>query len=321
MKDSTGRRIDYMRISITDRCNLRCKYCMPRPLPKLPHSDILSYEEILQVCRAAVTLGINKFKVTGGEPFVRKGAAEFIARLKAQPGVECVTVTTNGVMLSDVLPELIKAGVDGVNISIDAADPGKYKAITGFDCAAKVLAAVAQCSESGINTKVNCVMLEGNESEYIPLAELARDLPVDVRFIELMPLGFGKAHKGPSSDAVLGQLRAVYPDLSCSDEKRGNGPAVYYASGKLSGRIGFISANTHKFCTGCNRIRLTSTGMLKPCLCYEAATDLRALLRTGADETKLAQAIAQAVYAKPPAHCFSDKERVTEYKMMNEIGG
>ncbi len=321
MKDKSGRCIDYMRISITDRCDLRCKYCMPCPLPKIPHSDILSYEEILQVCRAAITLGINKFKVTGGEPFVRKGATDFIARLKAQPGVECVTVTTNGTMLSGVLSELISAGIDGVNISVDAADAEKYKAITGAGMAAEVLAVVAQCAKSGIRTKVNCVMLDSNDSEFLPLAALARDMPVDVRFIELMPLGYGRALKGPDSAAVLERLKAVYPDLGYTDEKRGNGPAVYYASSRLTGRIGFISANTHKFCASCNRIRLTSTGMLKPCLCYDAAVDLRALLRSGAGDKELAQAIAQAVYAKPSAHCFSDKERMTEYRMMNEIGG
>jgi cyclic pyranopterin phosphate synthase len=321
MIDRTGRDIDYMRVSITDRCDLRCKYCMPCPLHDVPHVDILRYEEMLRVCRAAMTLGINKFKVTGGEPFARKGAAEFIARLKAQPGVECVTVTTNGTMLSGVLPGLIRAGIDGINISIDAADAAIYKAITGFDHAGDVLAAVAQCAQSGIKTKVNCVMLDSNLSELVPLAALARDMSVDVRFIELMPLGYGQSLGGPDSDAVLERLKTAYPDLRPADEKRGNGPAVYYASDNLKGRIGFISANSHKFCASCNRIRLTSTGMLKPCLCYDAVADLRELLRNGASDEALAQAIAEAVYAKPSAHCFSDKVGMTEHRMMNEIGG
>lgn len=321
MKDRAGREINYMRISITDRCDLRCRYCMPSSLPDIPHSEILRYEEILRICRAAITLGINRFKVTGGEPFVRKGAADFIARLKAEPDVKCVTVTTNGILLGSVLPRLIQAGIDGVNISLDAADASVYEAITGSDHAGDVLGAVAQCADSGIKTKVNCVVLDCNSDEFVPLAALGRDMPVDVRFIEVMPIGHGRAFGGPGGDAVLERLKTVYPDLHYIDEKRGNGPAVYYASDMLKGRVGFISANSHKFCAGCNRVRLTSTGMLKPCLCYDAVSDLRALLRSGASDEELAKALAGAVYAKPSAHCFSDAGGMTEHRMMNEIGG
>lgn len=321
MKDSFGREIDYMRISITDRCDLRCGYCMPSPLPAIPHAEILRYEEFLRVCRAAISLGINRFKVTGGEPFARKGAADFIAALKAERGVICVTVTTNGTMLSDALPRLMQAGVDGVNISLDALNAVLYQSITGFDRAGDVLKAIIQCAQSGIRTKVNCVLLDCNRSDVLPIAELSRDLPLDVRFIELMPIGCGRSFHGPSWDEVFGLLKQQYPDLQPHGEKRGNGPAVYYASSLLKGRIGVIAANSHTFCGSCNRLRVTSTGMLKPCLSYGPAADLRALLRGGASDDALAQAIAGAVYAKPAAHCFSAAGGAAENRRMHEIGG
>jgi len=321
MNDRFGREIDYMRISITDKCNLRCKYCMPCSLPNIPHDNILRYEELLRICRAAVTLGINRFKVTGGEPLVRKGAVDFIARLKAEPGVQNVTLTTNGTLLSGALPGLITAGVDGVNISLDVADPEEYRALTGADHAKDVLEAIAQCEKSGIRTKVNCVMYTDNVDQYVPLAMLARDMAVDVRFIELMPIGHGRAFSGPDGDTLLMRLQKLYPDLQYVDEKRGNGPAVYYKSALLKGHIGFIGANSHQFCSSCNRVRITSTGELKPCLCYEATVDLRTLIRDGATDAELVQTIADAVYNKPAAHCFSEADDVTEYRMMNQIGG
>ncbi len=321
MKDRLGREIDYMRISITDRCDLRCKYCMPDPLPDIPHCNIMRYEEFLRICRAALALGMNRFKVTGGEPFARKNAADFIARLKLEPGVKCVTVTTNGTMLSEALPTLKEAGIDGINISLDAIDPEIYKTITGVNRVKDVLSAIKESVKSGIRTKVNSVMLDCNKDQFIPIAKLAQDHVLDVRFIELMPIGQGREFSGPRRDTVLSLLTELYPDLHYVDEKRGNGPAVYYRSRQLKGRIGFISANSHNFCATCNRIRITSTGMLKPCLCYDAVTDLRALLRGGATDRELTEALAKALYEKPSVHCFSKAEDITEHKNMNQIGG
>jgi cyclic pyranopterin phosphate synthase len=320
MKDRFGRIIDYMRISITDRCDLRCAYCMPAGVPDIPHSDILRYEETLRVVRAAVGLGIDRFKVTGGEPFVRKGAADFIAALKAEPGVRCGTVTTNGTHLSEALPQLAAAGVDGVNISLDAVDAARYEAITGGDQAKRVLTAVEQCVGSGIRTKVNSVLLDDNQDQIIPLAALAQRMNVDVRFIELMPIGCGREHSGPDCDTALSRLKEAYPDLHRVDGKRGNGPAVYYASAQLMGRIGFIAANSHSFCAGCNRVRLTSIGLVKPCLCDGSTVDLRALLRGGATDAQLVAALEQAVWSKPAAHRFSEGG-TTERRRMNQIGG
>jgi len=320
MKDRFGRTIDYMRISITDRCNLRCTYCMPHAIPHLPHSDILRYEEILRVVRSTVGLGITRFKVTGGEPFARKGAADFIAALKAEPGVACVTVTTNGTHLAEALPRLLEAGIDGVNISLDAVDPERYRQITGSDRAEMVLHAIEQCAKSGIHTKVNSVLLEDNEDQIIPLAGLAQRMNVDVRFIELMPIGCGGEYSGPDAGAALNLLKEIYPGLAPVREVRGNGPAVYYADERLLGRIGFITARSRSFCAGCNRVRLTSTGLLKPCLCDGGTMDLRALLRGGATDEKITAALISAVWDKPAAHGIVGGN-VTERRRMNQIGG
>ena len=320
MKDRFGRTIDYMRISITDRCNLRCAYCMPHAIPHLPHSDILRYEEILRVVRSAVGLGITRFKVTGGEPFARKGAADFIAALKAEPGVECVTVTTNGTHLIETLPRLVKAGIDGVNVSLDAVDSERYRQITGSDRAEMVLQAIERCAKSGIRTKVNSVLLEDNEDQIIPLAGLAQRLNVDVRFIELMPIGCGGEYSGPDAGVMLNRLKEVYPGLAPVREVRGNGPAVYYADERLTGRIGFITARSCSFCEGCNRIRLTGTGLIKPCLCDGGTVDLRALLRGGATDEEITAALKSAVWDKPAAHGIAGGN-VTERRRMNQIGG
>jgi cyclic pyranopterin phosphate synthase len=320
MKDRFGRTIDYMRISITDRCNLRCAYCMPYAFPRLAHSDILRYEEILRVVRAAVRLGITRFKVTGGEPFARKGAADFIAMLKAEPGVECITVTTNGTHLIEALPRLVEAGIDGINVSLDAVAPERYRQITGSDQAEMVLHAIEQCAKSGIRTKVNSVLLEDNRDQIISLAELAQRLNVDVRFIELMPIGCGGEYSGPDADIVLRRLKEVYPGLAPVREVRGNGPAVYYADERLLGRIGFITARSCSFCASCNRIRLTSTGLIKPCLCDGGTVDLRALLRGGATDGEISAALKNAVWDKPAAHGIVGGN-VTERRRMNQIGG
>ena len=306
MTDQWGRTIDYLRVSVTDRCNLRCRYCMPRGVELCSHSDTLRYEELLRVCAVAVALGVTRFKITGGEPLVRRDCAAFLARLKALPGVEQVTLTTNALLLSQCLDELAGAGVDGINISLDTLDPERYRRITGFDGGAveQVLTVLDDCVRRGIRTKINAVLLPETRDEPPRLAALAAGRPVDVRFIELMPIGEGRGLKGVSPD-----------------EARGNGPAQYYAAAALEGRIGFIGAVSHAFCAACNRVRLTSTGVLKPCLCYEEGTDLRSLLRGGCTDEALARAMAGAIRGKPLAHCFAREEGVTERRAMFQIGG
>lgn len=325
MKDKWGRDIDYLRLSLTDRCNLRCRYCMPEAVDSVGHDAVLRYEELLTVCRAALALGIDCFKITGGEPLVRKGALSFMAVLKALPGVRSVTLTTNGILLKKALPDLIRLGVDGINISLDTLDAGQYAALTGGGSLHTVVQALEAAAAENVNVKVNTVLLKETAPQLLALARLAQDLPVDVRFIELMPIGYGTSLPGLSADEALVRLKGVYPDLKETAERRGNGPASYYASAVLQGRIGFIAANTHAFCRTCNRLRLTSTGFLKPCLCYDDGVDLRALLRSGRPDTEiqalLQQALAEAIEDKPAKHCFAERKEISEHKTMNQIGG
>lgn len=318
MVDQFGRTIDYMRLSITDRCNLRCRYCMPDGVVSVAHADVLTYEELLQVAAAGVELGVTKFKVTGGEPLARLGCVDFIARLKALPGVEQVTLTTNGVLLSPIVPRLVEISIDGVNVSLDAPDRETFAAITGFDELNQVLDSIDGLLAAGIRTKLNCVLLPGCEGRLVPLARFAMR-GLDVRFIEVMPIGGGAAGFGASRDEALAVLRREWPDLHEVDERRGNGPARYYASAALTGRIGMIDAVSHKFCAQCNRVRLTSTGLLKPCLCFGEGADLRTVLRERPGELK--EALRAAVYGKPQTHCFECAERITEQKAMSQIGG
>ena len=323
MLDQYGRKIDYLRISVTDRCNLRCRYCMPEPMATVRHEDILRYEEILRICCAAAKLGITKFKVTGGEPLVRAGCTEFIAELKKQPGTQQVTLTTNGLLLEKNLDALADAGLDGVNISLDTTDNARFRSITGYtgDGADTLLRVLEECCAKGLKTKINAVLLEETEADAPALAAIASTLPVDVRFIELMPIGFGTAMRRVSPDDILSALRKRWPDLAPTDERRGNGPAHYYKSDLLLGRIGFIDAVSHKFCADCNRVRLTSTGQLKPCLCYADSADLRTLIRGGCTDDELREALKISIYNKPRAHCFDTCAAVTERHAMSQIGG
>ena len=322
MLDTFGRDINYLRLSITDRCNLRCRYCMPADGVVLAaHDELLRYEELLRVAAAAVSLGIDRFKVTGGEPLVRRGCADFVRALKALPGVRQVTLTTNGLLLPPLLDELCAAGLDGVNISLDTLDNTQYQILTRRDHTAdEVLRAVRLCA-ARLPIKVNAVLLPETADQLIPLAELAEHLPVDVRFIERMPLGAGESGRTVTADAALARLRARWPGLRPVDQPRGNGPARYFRADGLSGCIGLIDAVSHSFCSRCNRLRLTSTGLLKPCLCYEQGVELRPLLRSGADNAALRDAIRAAILQKPAAHCFTQRDHITEHHSMNQIGG
>lgn len=323
MLDQFNRSIDYMRISITDACNLRCRYCMPEGGCPAAVDAPLMRAELHRICRAAASLGITKFKITGGEPLMRRDCARIISDIKVINGVEQVTLTTNGIMLAPLLPALIEAGIDAVNISLDSLSPERYARITGAPGTAldSVLAALDACCAAGVKTKVNCVLLDDTSSELISLASLAESRDIDVRFIELMPIGCGADMKRADPDAALKTLREKWPGLTESHAVRGNGPAHYYECEELTGKIGFIDAVSHKFCATCNRVRLTSAGRLKPCLCYGESTDLRALLRAGADDAALKAALEAAIYSKPRAHCFDAVQNITEKHTMSQIGG
>lgn len=325
IKDSYGREINYMRISITDRCNLRCRYCMPDGAEWIPMKEILTYEEITEVCQEAVKLGITRFKITGGEPLVRRGCPEVIRMIKNIPGTELVTLTTNGLLLGEQLEALLSAGLDAVNISLDTLDIKKYEWITGFDKLAVVLSSIEKAVASGIPVKINAVLQKGmNEEEWLPLTELARKLPLSVRFIEMMPIGYGNMSESISNEELKETIRKHYGNLTEDFRVYGNGPAVYYSIEGFQGNVGFISAMHGKFCNLCNRIRMTSTGDLKPCLCYEQRWALNPALRMENPEKRqeeIQNILRKSIENKPQMHCFEDTRQVTESHPMGQIGG
>lgn len=332
MKDQFNREIDYMRISITDKCNLRCQYCMPEGVDIVPMSHLLTFEEIVEICTAAADLGIRKIKITGGEPLVRRDAPKLFGMLREIPGIESVTLTTNGVLLKKYLPMLIENGLKSVNISLDTMDRILYQQITGYDVFLQVMDSIQTAVDAGLQVKINTVLLRGiNENSWKQMVEFARTHPVDIRFIEIMPIGAGQAFSGVSNDVLIGLLQEIYPDIKKDFSVHGNGPATYYSIPGFSGGIGFISAMHGKFCAQCNRIRMSAQGEIKPCLCYGTSIDLRQALREGCqrgketksenNHVKLLEVLQKAIYQKPQAHCFEKAEGITEKKKMVSIGG
>lgn len=321
MIDCCGRTIDYMRVSITDRCNLTCRYCMPDGISQIPAEEILTLEEIAAVCTEAAQLGIRKIKVTGGEPLVRKGCACLVGMLKKVPGIEQVTLTTNGVFLKDHIAELFENGLDAVNISLDTLDAKVYEKITGFDALEDVLCGIDEMEKYPIPVKLNVVpQCSVNENDWMKLSALARDRKIDVRFIEMMPIGYGREYEAVSNTEILKQLEESYGTLQEDKKVHGNGPAVYYSVPGFKGSIGFISAIHGKFCGQCNRIRLTSVGQLKPCLCYGEGISVREAVRKR-DLEEVKRRVKKAIERKPPEHVFGDSQAITEIREMVKIGG
>ena len=260
MLDKLNRKIDYLRISVIDRCNLRCVYCMPEEgVESIPHEEILTYDEILRICETVSQLGIKKIKITGGEPLVRKDIVNLIRDIKNLDKIEQVTLTTNGILLYDMLDDLYDAGIDAINISLDTLKKDNFKQITRRDGLEKVLMAIDKAYDLGIRVKINCLAIRDfNINELADIANFAKDREIDVRFIELMPIGFGKKYTQIDNDEILSILESNFGAFEQVTEKRGNGPAKYYKNKDMKGCIGFISAISHEFCESCNRIRLTS---------------------------------------------------------------
>ncbi|MCH3949700.1 MAG: GTP 3',8-cyclase MoaA [Acidaminococcus sp.] len=324
MLDQYGRNIHYLRISVTDRCNLRCFYCMPAEgIPWIDHSKILSYEDTIRLVRIFASLGIDRIRLTGGEPLVRKNVSALVAGLKQIEGIRTVSLTTNGVLLKEMLPKLMAAGLDGVNISLDTLDRRQYEKVTRRDELLKVIEGIAAAlAEPKLTVKINCVALKENKNQWVSLARLAKNHRLAVRFIEMMPIGLGRQFVGEQQEAILKELEPVFgkaESCPCSLEK---GPGRYVKFAGFKGYVGFISPMSHAFCASCNRVRLTSTGFLKGCLQYSKGVDLHAMLLSGADDAALREAIRQAIYTKPEHHHFQEAVRDGDEKhTMNEIGG
>lgn len=318
MKDKAGREIDYMRISITDRCNLRCKYCMPGDIETTDMANLLTYEEIAKVTETAASLGIRHIRLTGGEPLVRRGCVDLVKKIKNISGIDTVGMTTNGVLLAEHARALKEAGLDSVNVSLDTLDETEFQRLTGRDELKAVLAGIGAAQEVEIPVKINTVHYKNLDWRAVLAYADERQIPV--RFIEMMPIGYGAAYTGKSNEELFRQIEDCYGSASEAG-KHGAGPAVYYHFPGLNIEVGFISAIHHKFCENCNRIRLTSEGYLKLCLCYEKGVDLRAVLRDPEKGQALQEVMKKAILEKPVEHCFEQISEMTEHKAMVRIGG
>ncbi|MDX2501315.1 MAG: GTP 3',8-cyclase MoaA [Deltaproteobacteria bacterium] len=323
--DPCNRYLNYLRISITDRCNLKCIYCVPRDLiPRLSHDEILTYEEILRVVRVGVKLGISKIRVTGGEPLVRKGVYEFLTELSRISGLTDLSLTTNAVALKDNLQRIKSAGIKRINVSLDTINPEKFAKITGMDLFDQVWQGIEGALEMGFHPiKINVVALNGvNDEELIDMAQLSFDYPFHIRFIEYMPIGQSQMGNGPlllapeikKRISVLGRLIPVRNSAN-------DGPAQRYRLDGAAGEIGFIHAMSHHFCDRCNRLRLTARGQLRPCLLSDHHEDVRGPLRDGCSDDQLAEIFFKAVRHKPSDHNLALQNPTRVCGQMHSIGG
>ncbi|MGG7076680.1 GTP 3',8-cyclase MoaA [Clostridium sardiniense] len=323
IQDRYGRNVDYLRISITDKCNLRCVYCMPEKGSVFCKEEKrLSNEEIYRIAKEASKLGIRKIRLTGGEPLVCPGIVDLIKRINSIDGIEEIAITTNGILLDDKANELIDNGLKKVNISLDTLDKDKYFNITRGGKLDKVLSAIDKCLDRGIKVKLNVVIIKGtNDDEIIDLVNLTLNKNIDVRFIELMPIGEGKKYTGLSNEELIKFLKDK--GLKFKEEKRNlhDGPAEYIKLENAIGRVGFISAMSNCFCSDCNRIRITTDGMLKQCLNWKSGINLKTLLDSGISDEAIRDVIKDGIYNKPEKYLFKVQDNNKEEKFMNEIGG
>ncbi|MBI4287236.1 MAG: GTP 3',8-cyclase MoaA [Chloroflexi bacterium] len=324
LSDSFQRPIDYLRISVTDRCNLRCIYCMPEEgIDLFPREDMLSYEEIYTVARAAAELGISKVRLTGGEPLVRAGLSRLVSMLAGIEGIEDIALTTNGVLLARYAAELKAAGLRRVNVSLDTLRPDRFQRITRGQRLEQVLEGLRVAEELGLTpVKINVVAMRGINDDEIPdFARKTIDDGWNVRFIELMPFGEEGAKEEnhiPVAE-IRERLEALGPLEACMPAA-GGGPARYFRYPNAKGSIGFISPISEHFCTNCNRLRLTADGHLHLCLLGEAEVDLRAALRSGVSQAEIKAILQRAVAAKPERHYLAEGKGPFG-KAMAHIGG
>jgi len=323
ISDSFQRPINYLRISVTDRCNLRCFYCIPpEGVVLAPHSDILTYEEIASVTRIAAEIGISKVRISGGEPLVRLGLVNLISMLSKIKGIDDLSLTTNGILLGGQAAELKGAGLNRVNISLDTLKRSRYQDITGFDKLPEVLRGIQEAHKAGLEpVKINVVVMRGvNDDELVDFAINSRDEGWHVRFIELMPfVNRSEEQDFVSADEMwhrLVSLGKLEPCLS----PMGEGPARYYRFPESKGSIGFITPVSEHFCFSCNRLRLTADGRLLPCLLSDEEIDIRTTLRKGAYPQEIKSLILEAIALKPEGHCMTQRF-VSQKRLMSQMGG
>jgi cyclic pyranopterin phosphate synthase len=324
--DSFGRPHNNLRISVTDRCNIRCVYCMPEQVEFLPRAQLLSFEEIERFVRIAVTLGIDKVRLTGGEPLVRRDLPVLIEKLAAIPGIKDIGLTTNGILLAPVARALWDAGLRRINVSLDTMDAGKFQQLTrrtGFE---QVIEGILAAKETGFEpVKVNAIAMRGvTEDDVVPLARFSRQHGLELRYIEYMPLDGGHQWEREkvlfAADIIDLLERGIGPLRPVVDQDP-RAPALDYDWVDGGGRIGFIASVSRPFCLSCNRIRLTSDGKLRNCLFALEETDIRGLLRGGASDATIAQAIRDSVAAKWEGHEINTARFIQPERIMHSIGG
>lgn len=326
LQDGFHRTISYMRISITDRCNLRCVYCMPpEGVDWIPHRDVLTYEEIERIVRATATVGLRKIRITGGEPLVRKNSVELVARLTAVPGIEDVAMTTNALLMPQYAEPLARAGLQRINVSLDTLKRERFARITRGGRLDQAMEGILAAERAGLAPiKINAVVLRGvNDDEVADLARLTLDHPWHVRFIEAMPLdgNLPVEEKGfISADEILGRLTVLGELASCAGPN-GNGPARYYQIPGAKGTIGVISPMSHFYCSSCNRVRLSADGKLRLCLFSDQEVDLRTPLRQGADTAEIVDIFRKAIATKPERHNLVVGQSNCNLRALSQIGG
>lgn len=326
--DNHGRPVNYLRLSVTDRCNLRCFYCMPEEgIKYLPKQALLSYEEMEKMIRVLAGMGISKVRITGGEPFVRKDLVPFLWKISEIPGIEQIHLTTNGVLTVPHIPELKKIGIKSVNLSLDALDKQRFYQITRKDEYDKVMRTFYTLLENDIRLKINAVVMEGqNIEDLIPLAQLAQKHPVAVRFIEEMPFN-GEGLREPqlvwNYRKILGHLKTYFPEIQALPLEA-NATSTDYQIPGFQGRIGIIAAFSRTFCGTCNRIRVTAQGILKTCLYDDGILDLKPLLRQGISEDALEEVFLDAFHHRPKDGFEAELSRKNHHPVtesMSTIGG
>ncbi len=321
-----SRTINYLRISVTDRCNLACRYCVPREeFPFVTHNDVARYEEILTIVEAATALGITKIRITGGEPLVRKGLFGFIRRLNELAGIEDIAITTNGVLLERYMDDLTASGVRRLNISLDTLDPDIFRQITGKACHAQVWRGIMAAHDRGIfPIKLNMVPLRGiNDKDIEKMAQLVFSYPFHIRFIEYMPMGNSRVTLDQQMliPEISARVEAAIGALTPMGKERHDGPARRFTARNALGEIGFISPVSSHFCHQCNRLRLTSTGMLRPCLLHNYESDILSVVRNGGTQEDIKAIILQTIARKPRQHSLGVKDHGKIHSQMFTIGG
>lgn len=324
--DHYNRKVTYLRVSVTDRCNLRCFYCKPvKDLKLLDRAEILSYEEILELIRVATEVGIRKVRLTGGGPLIRRNFVHFVESVCRIPGIEDVSITTNGVLLREMARPLFEAGIRRINVSLDTLNPLKYTKITRRECFHNVWEGLQVAEEAGFSPiKVNVVAIRGlNDDELLRFANLSLLRPYHIRFIEYMPIGRDgnwTPEKYISSDEIKAELE-IFGPLYRIPHSTNDGPAERYQFESAKGEIGFISALSHHFCPSCNRLRLTADGKLRPCLFADDEVDIKTPLRSGYSHEDLRGLFQQAIARKPREHHAEALEKGECLRLMSTIGG